>query len=36
VRDNLARYKSPRDILFLDQLPRDPTGKVLERQLPVF
>lgn len=33
VRDNLARYKVPRDVLFLDELPRNPTGKVLKREL---
>jgi fatty-acyl-CoA synthase len=33
VKRNLARYKVPRDIVFLDQLPRNPTGKVLKRQL---
>jgi fatty-acyl-CoA synthase len=35
VRDNLARYKSPREVVFLDTLPRNPTGKVLKRELPV-
>ncbi len=33
VRENLARYKSPREVVFLDQLPRNPTGKVLKREL---
>ncbi|MBO9523723.1 MAG: AMP-binding protein [Nocardioidaceae bacterium] len=33
VRDNLARYKVPRDVLFLDELPRNPTGKILKREL---
>jgi fatty-acyl-CoA synthase len=33
VRDNLARYKSPRDVVFLDELPRNPSGKVLKREL---
>jgi len=33
VKDNLARYKVPRDVVFLDELPRNPTGKVLKRQL---
>ena len=31
--DNLARYKVPRDVVFLDELPRNPTGKVLKREL---
>jgi fatty-acyl-CoA synthase len=35
VRDNLARYKAPREVLFLDALPRNPTGKVVKRELPV-
>jgi fatty-acyl-CoA synthase len=33
VKDNLARYKVPREVVFLDELPRNPTGKVLKRQL---
>jgi fatty-acyl-CoA synthase len=33
VRANLARYKVPRDVMFLDELPRNPTGKVLKREL---
>lgn len=33
VRERLARYKVPRDIVFLDELPRNPTGKVLHRVL---
>jgi fatty-acyl-CoA synthase len=33
VRDNLARYKIPREVVFLDELPRNPTGKVLKREL---
>ena len=33
VKDNLARYKVPRDVTFLEQLPRTPTGKVLKREL---
>jgi acyl-CoA synthetase (AMP-forming)/AMP-acid ligase II len=33
VKDNLARYKVPRDIMFLDELPRNATGKVLKRDL---
>jgi acyl-CoA synthetase (AMP-forming)/AMP-acid ligase II len=33
VHDNLARYKVPRDIEFVDALPRNATGKVLKRQL---
>ena len=33
VKENLARYKTPRDVVFLDELPRNPTGKVLKREL---
>jgi acyl-CoA synthetase (AMP-forming)/AMP-acid ligase II len=33
VRDNLARYKVPRDVVFVDELPRNATGKVLKREL---
>ena len=33
VKDNLARYKVPREIVFLDELPRNATGKVLKRDL---
>lgn len=33
VKDNLARYKVPREILLLDELPRNATGKVLKREL---
>jgi acyl-CoA synthetase (AMP-forming)/AMP-acid ligase II len=34
VKANLARYKVPRDVEFLDELPRNATGKVLRRDLP--
>ena len=33
VKANLARYKVPREIEFLDELPRNATGKVLKREL---
>jgi acyl-CoA synthetase (AMP-forming)/AMP-acid ligase II len=33
VKENLARYKVPREIEFLDSLPRNSTGKVLKREL---
>jgi acyl-CoA synthetase (AMP-forming)/AMP-acid ligase II len=33
VKQNLARYKVPRDIVFMPELPRNPTGKVLKRVL---
>jgi fatty-acyl-CoA synthase len=34
VKANLARYKVPREITFLDELPRNPAGKVVKRLLP--
>ena len=33
VRDNLARYKVPREVVFVSELPRNPTGKILKRVL---
>jgi len=33
VKQNLARYKVPREIVFLDELPRNATGKILKREL---
>jgi acyl-CoA synthetase (AMP-forming)/AMP-acid ligase II len=33
VRENLARYKVPRSVTFLAELPRNPTGKVVKREL---
>jgi fatty-acyl-CoA synthase len=33
VKDNLANYKAPREVVFLDELPRNQTGKVLKREL---
>jgi acyl-CoA synthetase (AMP-forming)/AMP-acid ligase II len=33
VKANLARYKVPREIVFVDELPRNATGKVLKREL---
>jgi Acyl-CoA synthetases (AMP-forming)/AMP-acid ligases II len=34
VRDHLARHKVPREVVFVDELPRNPTGKVVRRWLP--
>ena len=33
VKANLARFKVPREVEFLDELPRNATGKVLKRDL---
>jgi fatty-acyl-CoA synthase len=33
VKENLARFKVPREVVFMDELPRNPTGKVLKREL---
>jgi acyl-CoA synthetase (AMP-forming)/AMP-acid ligase II len=33
VKANLARYKVPRDVELVDELPRTPTGKVARRRL---
>jgi acyl-CoA synthetase (AMP-forming)/AMP-acid ligase II len=33
VKENLANYKVPREIVFVDELPRNATGKVLKREL---
>ncbi len=33
LQDRLAKFKWPRSIDFVDELPREPTGKLLKRQL---
>jgi fatty-acyl-CoA synthase len=33
VKQNLARYKVPREVVFVDELPRNATGKILKREL---
>jgi acyl-CoA synthetase (AMP-forming)/AMP-acid ligase II len=33
VKQNLARFKVPREVVFLEELPRNATGKVLKREL---
>ncbi len=33
VKANLAAYKAPREFEFLDELPRNATGKILKREL---
>jgi fatty-acyl-CoA synthase len=34
VKAQLAGYKVPRDVTFLDELPRNASGKVMKRELP--
>jgi acyl-CoA synthetase (AMP-forming)/AMP-acid ligase II len=34
LRDRLPRFSLPRDVHFLESLPRNPTGKVVRRNLP--
>ncbi|GAA1481907.1 long-chain-fatty-acid--CoA ligase FadD2 [Gordonia sinesedis] len=36
VKAHLANYKVPRDVAFLDALPRNPTGKILKRELATY
>jgi fatty-acyl-CoA synthase len=33
VKEHLARYKVPREVEFLDELPRNATGKVMKKEL---
>lgn len=33
VKENLANYKVPREVVFVEELPRNATGKVLKRKL---
>ncbi len=35
VKSQLAGYKVPRDVSFLDELPRNASGKIMKRELPV-
>jgi long-chain acyl-CoA synthetase len=35
VRDEIAAYKYPRHIWFVDALPKDPIGKVRKREIEV-
>jgi fatty-acyl-CoA synthase len=33
VRTHLARYKVPREVVFVERIPRNVTGKILKREL---
>jgi acyl-CoA synthetase (AMP-forming)/AMP-acid ligase II len=33
VKAHLARFKVPREVVFVDELPRNATGKVMKREL---
>ena len=32
-RSSVAAYKYPRDVWFVDELPKGPTGKILKREI---
>ncbi len=34
AKEHVARFAVPRHVVFLDELPRNPTGKVMRRELP--
>ena len=36
AKEHVARFAVPRKVKFLDELPRNPTGKVMKRELPEF
>jgi fatty-acyl-CoA synthase len=36
AKEQVARFAVPRQTMFLDELPRNPTGKVMKRELPDF
>ena len=35
VKEQVAAYKYPRKLWFLDELPKGPTGKILKREIEV-
>jgi long-chain acyl-CoA synthetase len=35
VKEQLAAYKYPRKLWFVDELPKGPTGKILKREIEV-
>jgi len=36
AKERVARFAVPRKMMFLEELPRNPTGKVMKRELPEF
>lgn len=36
AKERVAKFAVPRKLMFLDELPRNPTGKVMKRELPEF
>jgi long-chain acyl-CoA synthetase len=35
VKERVAAYKYPRQVWFVDELPKGPTGKILKREIEV-
>jgi len=35
VKDQVAAYKYPRQVWFMDELPKGPTGKILKREIEI-
>jgi long-chain acyl-CoA synthetase len=35
VKEEVAAYKYPRTVFFVDELPKGPTGKILKREIEV-
>ena len=35
VKEQVAAYKYPRQVWFVDELPKGPTGKILKREIEV-
>ena len=35
VKEEVANYKYPRKVWFVDELPKGPTGKILKREIEV-
>ena len=35
VKEQVAAYKYPRQVWFMDELPKGPTGKILKREIEI-